>query len=75
MSLEDVNAFYQVLTQDQAVYEQYYIKCSVKGIFGVWNWDKSKIVSFAATLGYDFTESELEAAFFGSESAQFVTRN
>ncbi|MBW4434556.1 MAG: Nif11 family protein [Pelatocladus maniniholoensis HA4357-MV3] len=65
MSLEQVNAFYDLLNSDQALYEQYYNKCSNKGVFGIWNWDKTKIVDFAASIGYNFTETELDFAWFG----------
>ncbi|MGB3637922.1 MAG: Nif11-like leader peptide family natural product precursor [Rivularia sp. (in: cyanobacteria)] len=64
MSLEQVDAFYENLMANQEVYEQYYKSCSVKGVFGVWNWDKKKIVNFAATLGYEFTEPELDEGLF-----------
>lgn len=64
MSLEQVDAFYETLMVNQEVYEQYYKKCSIKGTFGVWNWDKKKIVNFAATLGYEFTEPELDEVLF-----------
>ena len=64
MSLEQVDAFYETLMTHQEVYEQYYKKCSIKGTFGVWNWDKAKIVDFAATLGYEFTEPELAEVLF-----------
>ncbi len=66
MSLEQVDAFYETLIANQEVYEQYYKKCSIKGTFGVWNWDKTKIVNFAATLGYEFTEPELAEVLFDS---------
>ncbi|BAY83384.1 MAG: Nif11-like leader peptide family natural product precursor [Cyanobacteria bacterium P01_A01_bin.68] len=64
MSLEQVDAFYDNLMQNQEVYEQYYKSCSIKGVFGVWNWDKKKIVNFAATLGFEFTEPELDEVLF-----------
>lgn len=66
MSLERVDAFYKDLMINQEIYEQYYKKCSVKGTFGVWSWDKTKIVDFAATLGYEFSESELDEALFNT---------
>ncbi|MBW4636400.1 MAG: hypothetical protein KME30_32340 [Iphinoe sp. HA4291-MV1] len=68
MSLEQVNTFYEVLMSDQVIYEQYYNKCCVRGLFGIWDWDKTKIVNFAATLGYIFTERDLDEVWFGSES-------
>jgi Nif11 domain len=64
MSLEQVKAFYDVLTEDQKIYDQYYSKCCSRGFFGIWNWDKSKIVSFAENLGYSFTETELDQMWF-----------
>ncbi|KAF3889634.1 MULTISPECIES: Nif11-like leader peptide family natural product precursor [Nostocales] len=67
MALEQVNAFYDTLMSDRAIYEQYYRQCCVRGLFGIWDWDKTKIVNFATTLGYSFTESELDAVLFGSE--------
>jgi hypothetical protein len=72
MSLEQVNAFYELLNSDQVLYEQYYNKCSNKGVFGVWNWDKSKIVDFAASIGYNFTETELDLAWFGGDTSLCV---
>ncbi|MBF2015132.1 MAG: hypothetical protein IGS23_08000 [Rivularia sp. T60_A2020_040] len=66
MSLERVDAFYEDLMINQEVYEEYYKKCSVKGTFGVWSWDKTKIVDFAATLGYEFSESELDEVLFNA---------
>lgn len=71
MSLEQVNTFYDVLMSNQVIYEQYYNQCCVRGLFGIWDWDKKKIVNFAATLGYRFTEDELEAVLFGNESTVF----
>lgn len=67
MSLQQVNDFYEVLMSEQAIYEQYYSKCCVRGLFGIWDWDKTKIVNFAASLGYIFTETELDEVWFGSE--------
>ncbi len=64
MSVAQVKAFYNVLILDENVYQQYHNKCSLKGFFGVWNWDRTKIVNFAATAGYDFTETELEQVLF-----------
>jgi hypothetical protein len=60
MSLQQVQAFYELLTLDQTVYEQYYNKCCCRGFFGIWNWDKTKIVNFAASMGYEFNETELD---------------
>ncbi|NJM71004.1 MAG: hypothetical protein HC862_12665 [Scytonema sp. RU_4_4] len=68
MSLDQVNAFYEVLMSDQLIYEQYYNQCCVRGLFGIWDWDKAKIVNFAATLGYIFTEDELDEVWYGDES-------
>ncbi len=64
MSLEQVDVFYEVLASDPVLYEQYYNKCCIRGLFGIWNWDQKKIVSFATTLGYDFTEAELDSVLF-----------
>ncbi|MDY6901506.1 MAG: Nif11-like leader peptide family natural product precursor [Cyanobacteriota bacterium] len=69
MSLEQVDAFYDNLMKNQEVYEQYYKSCSIKGVFGVWNWDKKKIVNFAATLGFEFTEPELDEVLFDAGAA------
>ncbi|AFY55203.1 hypothetical protein Riv7116_2698 [Rivularia sp. PCC 7116] len=68
MSLEQVDAFYENLMTNQEIYEQYYKSCSIKGVFGVWNWDKKKIVTFAASLGYEFTEPELDQVLFDTGS-------
>ncbi|MDJ0695325.1 MAG: Nif11-like leader peptide family natural product precursor [Mastigocoleus sp. MO_167.B18] len=67
MSVENATAFYEVLVSDRDVYEQYCKKCSQQGVFGVWNWDKTKIVNFAAKLGFDFTEVELDQVWFETE--------
>lgn len=67
MSLEQVNAFYDVLISDQAIYEQYLNKCCQRGFFGSRHWDKSKIVNFATNIGYKFTERELDQMLFESE--------
>jgi hypothetical protein len=64
MSLEQIDAFYEVLASDQVLYEQYYNNCCVRGLFGIWNWDNNKIVNFATSLGYEFTEVELNIALF-----------
>ncbi len=64
MSLQQVDAFYEVLASDQVLYEQYYNNCCIRGFFGIWNWDKKKIVSFATSLGFEFTESDLDIALF-----------
>ena len=68
MSVENATAFYEVLVSDQDVYEQYCKKCSQQGVFGVWNWDKTKIVNFASKLGFDFTEGELDRVWFETDS-------
>ncbi|MFH7025060.1 MAG: Nif11-like leader peptide family natural product precursor [Heteroscytonema crispum UTEX LB 1556] len=72
MSLQQVNAFYEMLTLDKATYEQYYNKCSSQGFFGIWNWDTNKIVNFAANLGYTFTENELEKVLFDEPTVLIV---
>ncbi|MBF2064314.1 MAG: Nif11-like leader peptide family natural product precursor [Calothrix sp. C42_A2020_038] len=66
MHLEQVNAFYDFVASDQAIYEQYYNSCCIRGLFGVWSWDKKKIVNFAASLGFEFSESELDYVLFDS---------
>ncbi|PAX49107.1 Nif11-like leader peptide family natural product precursor [Brunnivagina elsteri] len=66
MSLEQVDAFYNMVASDQGIYEQYYNGCCIRGFFGIWNWDKTKIVDFAASLGFEFTESDLDMALFES---------
>jgi hypothetical protein len=66
MSLEQVDAFYDFVASDQGIYEQYYNGCCIRGLFGIWNWDTTKIVSFAASLGFEFTESDLDMALFES---------
>ena len=70
MSVENATAFYQVLVSDPDIYEQYCKKCSQQGVFGVWNWDKTKIVNFAAKLGFDFTEYELDQVWFDTEPSK-----
>lgn len=67
MSVENATAFYQVLISEQDIYEQYCKKCSQQGVFGVWNWDKTEIVNFAAKLGFDFTECELDRVWFDTD--------
>lgn len=66
MSLEQVNAFYDFVSSDEGIYEQYYGTCCQRGMFGVWNWDTSKIVSFATSLGFSFSETELATVLFDS---------
>ncbi|BAZ38902.1 hypothetical protein NIES4101_48470 [Calothrix sp. NIES-4101] len=66
MSLEQVDAFYHVVASDTGIYEQYYNSCCIRGFFGIWNWDTKKIVNFAASLGFEFTESDLDIALFES---------
>ncbi|RCJ34745.1 hypothetical protein A6770_16925 [Nostoc minutum NIES-26] len=69
MSLQQVNAFYEVLISDQAIYEQYLKKCCRRGFFGSCHWDKTKIVNFATTIGYKFTEDELAQVLFEDEAS------
>jgi Nif11 domain len=69
MSLEQVNNFYETLTANQALYEQYHAKCSNRGMFGIWDWNKTKIVDFAASFGYQFTEAELEQVWFEGDNS------
>ncbi|MBW4564825.1 MAG: Nif11-like leader peptide family natural product precursor [Mojavia pulchra JT2-VF2] len=74
MPLEQVNAFYELLMSEPAIYEQYYKNCCSQGFFGSCHWDKTKIVSFAATLGYSFSERELDQIWFESESSLSASR-
>jgi hypothetical protein len=67
MSLEQVDAFYDLVSSNQAIYEQYYNKCCRPGFLGSYHWDKSKIVDFAANLGYNFSENDLDQVWFGNE--------
>ena len=67
MSLEQVDAFYELLNAEQAIYEQYYNQCCRPGFLGSYHWDKTKIVDFAANLGYSFNENELDQVWFGNE--------
>lgn len=68
MSIEQVNAFYDFVSADAGIYEQYYNSCCQRGMFGVWNWDTTKIVAFAASLGFNFSESELATVLFDSDA-------
>jgi Nif11 domain len=70
MSLDQVRDFYEVLTADRLLYQQYFERCSNQGVFGIRHWNKTKIVDFAATLGYTFTENELEYAWFNSNFSE-----
>jgi Nif11 domain len=69
MSLEQVRVFYDLLTIDEGIYEQYFSQCSAQGFFGNRHWNKTKIVNFAASLGFSFTENQLEEAWFGSNTS------
>ena len=69
MSLEQVRVFYEVLASERELYEQYFNQCGRQGFFGSWHWNKAKIVSFGADLGYNFTENELEQVWFESDSS------
>jgi hypothetical protein len=68
MSLQQAHAFYEFLMSDEATYEEYFKKCCGRGLMGSCHWDKNKITNFASTLGYDFTESELEQLWFEGEA-------
>jgi hypothetical protein len=68
MSLEQVNAFYEVLTSNQAIYDEYFHKCCLRGLFGIWNWDTAKIVDFAASLDFHFTVQDLETVLFEGDA-------
>lgn len=74
MSIEHVDAFYELISSDSAIYEQYYNQCCRPGFLGSYHWDKTKIVDFAVNLGYSFTESELDEVWFGSEAVSIGTR-
>jgi Nif11 domain len=67
MSLEHVDAFYDLVSSDQVIYDQYYNQCCRLGFLGSYHWDKSKIVDFAANLGYSFSENDLDQVWFGNE--------
>lgn len=67
MSLEQVESFYEMLSLEPLIYEQYYKHCRQQGVFHSSHWDTSKIVNFAATLGYGFSEAELEELLFASQ--------
>ncbi|MEA5565230.1 MULTISPECIES: hypothetical protein [unclassified Anabaena] len=67
MSLQQVNAFYEVLISETSVYEAYFNNCCNRGLLSSWHWDTTKIVNFAATLGYKFTEYELTHVWFEGE--------
>jgi len=69
MSLEHVDAFYELVSSDQAIYEQYYNQCCSLGFLGSYHWDKSKIVDFAANLGYSFSENDLDEIWFGNDAS------
>ncbi|MBD2295917.1 hypothetical protein H6G06_21175 [Anabaena sphaerica FACHB-251] len=71
MSLEQVEIFYEMLSSEPAIYEGYLNQCCQRGVFDSYHWDKTKIVNFAATLGYSFTEGELEELWFASEPIRF----
>jgi hypothetical protein len=66
MSLQEARVFYEVLTMDETIYRQYFNLCGRQGFFGSWHWDKTKIVKFAAALGFNFNEDELEYSWFES---------
>jgi hypothetical protein len=67
MSLSAGQDFYEVLISHPAIYEKYYHQCCWRGLFGSCHWDKTKIVNFAATLGYKFSEQELDQLWFENE--------
>ncbi|QLE56984.1 hypothetical protein [Nostoc sp. TCL26-01] len=67
MSLEQAYAFYEVLMSDKTIYEQYLINCRRRGLLGSYHWDKTKIVNFASSLGYKFSEYELTQVWFESQ--------
>lgn len=67
MSLQQVHAFYEVLMLDSSIYEAYFNNCCKRGLLGSYHWNTNKIVNFAATLGYQFTEYELTYVWFENE--------
>ncbi|WP_016952935.1 Nif11-like leader peptide family natural product precursor [Anabaena sp. PCC 7108] len=67
MSLEQVESFFEMLSSEPEIYRQYYNNCCRQGFFSSCHWDTKKIVNFAITLGYRFTESELEELLFVSQ--------
>jgi len=69
MSLQQVNAFYDLLVSEPIIYDQYQNKCCSRGFFGTCHWDKTKIVKFAAIHGYTFDESDLDKVWFEEESS------
>ncbi|UKO98833.1 hypothetical protein [Nostoc sp. UHCC 0870] len=71
MSLQQVNAFYEVLMSETSIYEAYFNKCCNRGLLSSWHWDTTKIVNFAASLGYKFTEYELTHVWFESEPSLY----
>ncbi|WP_071191542.1 Nif11-like leader peptide family natural product precursor [Trichormus sp. NMC-1] len=72
MSLEQVESFYEMLSSQPEIYKQYYNNCCQQGFLSSCHWDTQKIVNFAATLGYNFTEGELEDLFFASEPMKLI---
>jgi hypothetical protein len=68
MSLEQVNAFYEVLSSNQAIYDEYFDRCCLRGLFGIWSWDRVKIVDFAASLDFHFTVQDLEIVLFEGDA-------
>ncbi|WP_413174575.1 Nif11-like leader peptide family natural product precursor [Anabaena azotica] len=72
MSLEQVENFYTMLNSEPVMYELYCNNCCKRGVFDSCHWDKTKIVNFAANLGYAFTEAELEELWFASEPIRLV---
>jgi hypothetical protein len=72
MSLEQVKNFYTMLSSEVVMYELYCNNCCERGVFDSCHWDKTKIVNFAANLGYGFTEAELEELWFASEPINYM---
>ncbi|MEA5578386.1 Nif11-like leader peptide family natural product precursor [Anabaena sp. UHCC 0451] len=72
MSLQEVENFYEMLSSEPTIYELYYKNCCQIGAFDSCHWDKTKIVNFAATFGYSFTEAELEELLFASQPIKLI---
>ncbi|MFM2063451.1 MAG: hypothetical protein RLZZ507_3121 [Cyanobacteriota bacterium] len=74
MSLEQVDSFYEMLNLEPDVYDLYYKNCRQPGVFDSCHWDPKKIVNFAATFGFIFTEAELQELWFASEPVRLIRR-
>lgn len=74
MSLEQVTSFYEMLNLESGVYELYYKNCHQRGVFDSSHWETKKIVNFAATFGYIFTEEELNDFWFATEPVRIISK-